>query len=270
MTGEQTTSFLTDLLRDPQRIADRCRDERDLREVTIISLACITIGAAVFGGVVGSFRGGMQITYSAIKLPLALITTLVFTVPALYGFSAGLDRPASLRSLTALTLAAMARSALMLVAVAPLLWLAVDQSLGYHGAVLITAALYGVSGLTALGLLLRGLGDGMRRLALAVALVAVFFVVGGQGAWMLRPFLGRPAHTDVPFLRAREGTFADSLHQSAWSSLGIYRRLPEVSPETSMRRIQPTDADVADITRALDPRTPLSGSRAERTTWEVR
>jgi hypothetical protein len=41
---------------------------------------------------------------------------------------------------------------------------------------------------------------------------------------MLRPFIGRPAQAEVPFLRHKESSFADAVYTSSRSSLGIYRR----------------------------------------------
>ena len=56
----------------------------------------------------------------------------------------------------------------------------------------------------------------------AVAFMAVFFAVGGQAAWILRPYLGRPSEKHVPFLRASEGSFSDALFRSFRSARGIY------------------------------------------------
>ncbi|MEO5731177.1 MAG: hypothetical protein ABI134_01385, partial [Byssovorax sp.] len=38
----------------------------------------------------------------------------------------------------------------------------------------------------------------------------------------LRPYLVRPRTENVPFLRAREGGFADSLRRSSRSAAGVY------------------------------------------------
>ena len=53
---------------------------------------------------------------------------------------------------------------------------------------------------------------------------SVMAPVGAQTAWMLRPFFGRPAEAHVPFFRARESSFLDSVSTSARSSVGIYDR----------------------------------------------
>lgn len=215
--------IVTSLLREPAEIAERCTEGEGLRELTGKALACAVVGAALFGGVLGCFRGGPQIAYSALKLPLALLTTLVVSVPAFFALTIGFGGRMRFRSMVALSLSAAARGALVLAACAPVLWLAVDRGLGYHAAVLLAACMYLVAGLAALDILVRGLGGVWRSLITSAVCGVVFFAVLGQTAWMLRPFLGRPAQQAVPFVRKREGGFTDSLMQSSKSARGIYR-----------------------------------------------
>jgi hypothetical protein len=213
---------LSSILREPGEIARRCEKESDLRELASWSLLCLVFGAALFGGVMGSFRGGPQIAYSAIKLPLALLATLVATVPAFFAVAVALGQRARFVSVAALSLTASARGALVLAGAAPVLWLSVDRGLSYHQAVMLAVAMYMASGLAALGIVLRGLGGSVRALITAAACSVVFFGVLGQTAWMLRPFFGRPAQASVPFVRAREGSFADSVARSTRSAAGIF------------------------------------------------
>src|SRR5690606_20180002 len=141
---------------------------------TLTSLAALALGTAVFGAVLGAFRGELQILWSGVKVPLAFLTTLALCIPAFGALGAALGRPWPARTVIALVLASAARAALVLLALSPVLWLAVDSGLAYHRAVLLAAGVYGLSGLAALGVLLRGLGDGPGRAATALAFVAVF------------------------------------------------------------------------------------------------
>lgn len=213
---------LSRLLRAPGEIARDCREERDLRAIAAVGLASIAAGAAAFGGVLGSYRGGVQIAYAAIKVPLALLFTLALCAPAFHALAATLGRPWSLRTVIGLSLAAAGRSSLVLLAFAPALWLVLDWGLGYHAAAVAAALAYGVAGLAALGVLLRGLGPGAGRALTAIGFVALFFAVGGQTSWILRPYLVRPRTEAPPFLRAREGGFADAIMTSGRSAVGIY------------------------------------------------
>ena len=221
-TMNPNASVLSRLLRSPGDIAACCREDREVRAIVLTSLAAIVAGAMVFGGVIGSFRGGAQIVFAGLKLPIALLATLAVCVPAFHGIAAGLGRPWPMRSVIALSLAAAGRSALVLLALSPALWLCFDLGLGYHGAALVSALAYGVAGLAALGVLVRGLGAGAGRGLTAAAFVAIFFVVGGQTSWLLRPYLVRPRSEAVPFLRGREGGFGDSLYRSSRSARGVY------------------------------------------------
>ena len=71
-----------ELLRSPRESAGRAVMGRDLEPLVLAALAAILVGSGVFGGVLATSRGGAQLFYSATKLPLALLVTLVLVVPA--------------------------------------------------------------------------------------------------------------------------------------------------------------------------------------------
>jgi hypothetical protein len=227
-----SAAIVSALLRTPGDIARKCRDEEDLRAITATSLAAVACGAAVYGAIVGSFRGDAQIAMSAVKLPLVLFGTLIVCVPAFYAIAALLGRPWPMRTVLSLVLASAGRAALVLLALSPILWLFVDGGLGYHATVLAATSVYGAAGLASLGVLWRGLGGAPAGLLTAVAFFLVLAAVGGQVAWSMRPYLGRPAQEDVPFVRAREGSFVDAVLVSIPSAAGIYldAREPEAAP----------------------------------------
>lgn len=210
------------LLRRPDEVARRCREDDRLRPLAATSLGAILVGAAAFGGTLGTFRGGHQIAFAALKVPLAVTVTLAITVPAFYALATAAGRTFSLRTSVALVLAALGRASLLLLATAPVLWLAIDLGLGYHASAVLAAALYAFAGALALSVLVRGLGEGRGRVATAFAFVVLLAGVGAQTAWSLRPFLVRPTATDVPFVRETEGSFADAVVKSMRSSVGIY------------------------------------------------
>ncbi|MCK6586351.1 MAG: hypothetical protein L6Q76_02090 [Polyangiaceae bacterium] len=232
-----SAAVLNQLLRAPGEIASNCRRDKDIRTIALTSIAAIIAGAAAFGGVIGSFRGGVQIVYGALKVPLAIMATLALCAPAFHALAAVLGRPWPMRSILSLALAAAARSSLVLLAFAPALWLALDCGMSYHAAALLASFAYALAGLAALGVLVRGIGSGDGRVLTALAFVAMFFAVGGQTAWILRPYLVRPKAQDIPFLRAREGGFSDALVTSMRSAMGMY------------------DAPDHDVRYSIDPKT---------------
>lgn len=211
-----------ELLRSPKQSADRAVMGRDLEPLVLAALVAIVVGCGVFGSVLATSRGGIQLLYSAAKLPLALVGTLVLVVPAFYAIAASLGRALSLRSAIGLVLAGAARAALVLVAFTPLVWLALDSGMSYHRGVLLASCCYAVAGFAALRLMLHGMGADFRALAILACFACVMAPVGAQTAWMLRPFFGRPAEARVPFFRHRESSFADAVSKSARSSVGIY------------------------------------------------
>lgn len=219
-----SAALIERMLRAPADVASDCREDRGTRAIALTSIAAIFIGSAVFGAVIGTFRGGVQVAYAAAKVPIAMLLTLAICAPAFYAMAATFGRAWPARAVMSLALAAAGRAALLLLALAPVLWLVIDLGAGYHGAVLAAAVAYGAAGAAALRLLVHGLGPGRLRWLTTAGFVLVFVAVGGQTSWILRPYLVRPQTEEVPFLRAREGGFADALWTSGRSARGIYDR----------------------------------------------
>jgi hypothetical protein len=212
------------LLRAPARVASHCREEQDMRPLVLTSLLCTAAGGVAFGAVVGSFRGGVQILYAAIKLPVAVLLALALCVPAFHAIAAVFGRAWPLRTVVALSLASAARASLVLLAFTPALWLAFDLGLDYHAAALMSALAYSVAGLAALGVLVRGLGPGSGRTLTVLAFGMVFLAAGGQTSWALRPYLVRPRTETPPFVRAPEGSFLEAMWMVTYSAAGVYDR----------------------------------------------
>jgi hypothetical protein len=174
--------------------------------------------------VLATARGGMQLGYSALKLPLAILATLCLCVPAFAAIARSLGRPLELSAMVGLSLSAAARASLVLLAFAPALWFALDRGLGYHGSVVLSVICYAIAGLSALRVMASGLGLDARGFCILACCAAVLLPTGAQSAWMLRPFIGRPAQARVPFLRHKESSFADAVYRSSRSAAGVYDR----------------------------------------------
>ncbi len=236
-TGPTTGLVLVDqLLRDRTAVLARIAAGVELAALMRTFVIAIVIGAGLAGAAMGSFRGGVQIVYAAVKLPLALLATAALCAPALTALGRALGRPASLTRDLALVVTALATGALLLVALVPVLLVARAVELDYHGSILLTVGCSALGGLIAVAVLAVGVRSGSPRDAgVLVALFALLFVVvGAQMAWTLRPWLLRPRTAEVPFVRAVEGSLYDAVLGSARSARGIYTRdgapLPEVSP----------------------------------------
>ena len=154
-----TTASITELLRSPRAVASRIREGRELRPLATASFLSIMIGSATYGGVVGSYRGGLQIAFAALKFPMVAVLTLALVAPALVGLAAALDRRVALAQTSALALAATARASLVLLAIAPALALAMGMSVGYQTSALLAAIGFGLAGLAGLVMLWRPSSD---------------------------------------------------------------------------------------------------------------
>lgn len=216
-----TTASITELLRSPRAVASRIREGRELRPLATASILSIMIGSATYGGVVGSYRGGLQIAFAALKFPMVAVLTLALVAPALVGLAAALDRRVALAQTSALALAATARASLVLLAIAPALALAMGMSVGYQTSALLAAIGFGLAGLAGLVMLWHGIGDGGGRATLAALTVGVYLLVSGQAAWALRPWLVRPS-SDIVFVRPPGEALVEELPRTARSAAGDY------------------------------------------------
>lgn len=212
---------LSTLLRHPDRLAEDLAGGHRLSLHTRAALSAVLFGGACFGAVVGSHRGGIQLLYAAIKLPLTLLVVLILTAPAVYGLSAALDRPLPFARISAAILATCARSAMVMLACAPALALGMGLGLDYHDVAFACIVVFGLAALAGYVVLHRVLsvrGSAFSALLLCVAVQAVVTV---QTAWVLRPWIVRPT-SDVVFVRSPDGTAVESVARTAESAAGIY------------------------------------------------
>ena len=209
-------TVITLLLRSPDHVVAGCRDARAQRELAKACIVLLVAGTAIFGVAVGSYRGGLQMALASAKLPVATVMAIAACGPAFAALAAAFERPWGLRMTLAVTLCAAARSALVLAALSPPLWLMIDLGAPYNATKLFAAAAYGLGGLSALALLLRALGEGAGRAGAAVSIVAVYAVVAAQSAWLLRPYIGDPRDREVPVFAASrlEGGVIEALRGS--------------------------------------------------------
>jgi hypothetical protein len=198
-----------------------------------VMVATIAIAMAIVGATLGSYRGGVQIAYAAIKLPLVLLGTAALSAPALTAIGAALGRKPKLANDLVLVTTALAFGALLLAGCTPLVLLARAMDMPYHRAILAVVVMFSLAGLASLQIVVRAVAqEGGRGWRSAIAgLCVVFALVGGQLAWALRPYLVRPRTPDVPFMRDVEGSLYDSVIEAAKSAQGIYSRDSAPVPE---------------------------------------
>jgi hypothetical protein len=209
--------ILDRILRSPGDVAADLRVDRGSREVAKVSLLAVSAGATIFGAVIGTFHGGLQIAFAAVKMPLALLAGLVVAAPAFFAFAAASGRYWRARSLFALALVAGARAALVLFAAAPVFGLLINLNAPYDVVRVAASLAYMLAGLSALSALVSGLGPEKGRTLAVAGFAVVFLLAGAQSAWLLRPYLCAPSDTTpLAFIKhRREGGVAGSLGRSA-------------------------------------------------------
>ena len=214
------------LLRDRGAVLARIDRGDDLAGLARTMIVTIAVATALVGASLGSYRGGVQVAYAAIKVPLVLLLTAALCAPTLTALNLALGRPASLPRDLARFLAALGFGALVLLAEAPLLLLARSIELDYHETTLLVVGCFAVAGAASAAML----ASALRRTAAAHAtsvlttMLIVFALVGGQLAWTLRPYLVRPRTPEVPFVRDLEGSLADAVLETLRSARGDYYR----------------------------------------------
>ncbi len=174
-------------------------------------VACLVVSGLVYGAAMGSFRGLagqpqwlLQISYSAVKVPLLLMAAFVIGLPSFFVLNTlfGLRRDFS-QAVRALV-ATQAGLAIILASLAPvtLLWYA--SSSDYRQALLVNGCMFAVASLAAQWLLRRHyaplVARNRRHRWLLWTWAAVYVLVAIQLAWLLRPFVGTP-RAEVQFLR---------------------------------------------------------------------
>ncbi len=228
------------LLRDRDRMLIKIRTG-NVNEILRTMIVTITIAMAIVGAALGSYRGGEQIFYAAIKLPLVLLGTAALSAPALTAIGTALGRTSRLAVDLALVMSALAFGALIVVAFTPLIMLGRTLEASYHEMILGTVAVFALGGIAALTMIVRAMsieaGRGWRTAVASMCLV--FVMVGGQLSWALRPYLVRPKTQEIVFVREVEGSLFDAVVGAVRSARGIYHRDHAPVPGHEAREVSP-------------------------------
>lgn len=205
------TSFLLEsdrrnLLRDLADDSDRIS-----RHIGLMLLAIVLCGG-IYGAVLGSWHGLRLSSYVAAKIPVLLITTAVltsffnFVAAALFGVAF------RYRQVFAMTLLPLSIAAVIAASVTPAIWLfTVSLPPPTAGARTLHNLLYlvhvgvvGSAGYAGTSFLRKSLEEIAPSAAVATKVrftwIALYAFVGGEVAWILRPFVGS-VYLPVEFIR---------------------------------------------------------------------
>ena len=127
-----TLDVLDELLRHRTRILRRIECNEDLILIARSMLICILVTMSVVGMGLGFFRGGIQILYAAIKVPVVVVLTVSICAPCFTAIKRAMDQPHDIARDFALVLSTMALGSMVIAALSPLLVMVIFYKLPYH------------------------------------------------------------------------------------------------------------------------------------------
>jgi hypothetical protein len=161
-----------------------------------------------YGGVMGAYGGrGWQVVYSAVKVPMLLLVTLVLSLPSHFVANTLVGLRSDFATALRAIVASQAALTIVLAALAPLTVVWYASSADYHAAILFNGVMFAVASLSAQVVLTRAyrplIARNPRHRWLLRAWIFIYAFVGIQMGWTLRPFIGSP-EIPVRFFRGGE------------------------------------------------------------------
>ena len=200
----QSSSFnvLMQLLRDRNVFLNEIEQNKYIDKKIISLLISSSLFFALYGAIVGSTHGGLQIISSAFKLPALYLLTLLICLPTLYFMDIVLGSKRTFGQYLALLLASMAMISVMLFGFAPVTLffrLSIDD---YWFFLLLNIVVLGFTGFVGVRFFYKSMQTLMQkekeqtispnRHKLIKAWLFLYGFVGSQLGWTLRPFVGTP------------------------------------------------------------------------------
>ncbi len=171
------------------------------------------LASAAFGASIGSYVGGAQILYAAVKMPLFLLGTLAVCIAVLSVLAA--PRMGA-RAAVEVAVRTIFTTAMILGAFAPPLLLAgfsMPKPHAYGAMVLLLTLAIAVAGSVSVIRLRRALPG----VGLWIAWIVIYGAVGAQMAWLLKPWIGHTMTADrfIPLAENLCGNFYESVWTTA-------------------------------------------------------
>ena len=218
MERQELFNILSSFIRRRTEVYENIKGERMLREYFITSTAAIIVFSGLYGAVMGTYAGGLQILYDAVKIPLLLLLSMYISLPTYYILNGVLGGELSLRQLYALFQISIAVMSSMLMAFLPVTLFFILTTFErsfvmYAFNVLLNVLFFGIGGLFALKYLLDGFkyvhGENRSWKPAMLLGSCVLTFVGTQLAWVLRPYF----HLSIDFISRPRGNFYIALFE---------------------------------------------------------
>ncbi|MGL5943507.1 MAG: actin-binding WH2 domain-containing protein [Waterburya sp.] len=218
--------ILMQLLRDRSSFFTEIEQQKSLDKKIISLLFCSSLFLALYGAIIGSTNGILQMVSSAFKLPALYLLTLLICLPTLYFLDIIFGSKRVFTQYLALLMASMAMISVMLFGFAPVTLFFRLSINDYRFFLLLNLVVLSLTGLIGIKFFYRSMiyliekeesehkanliADIDKpievkllhnRHKLIKAWLFLYGFVGSQLGWTLRPFFGFP---DIPFSLFRE------------------------------------------------------------------
>lgn len=190
MEGRATLlNVVEHLLRHPARILHGC-GANGWRVIPLL-LVVASVTLAVFGFLLGTFSGGVQLWSAPLKVVLGALAAVIICMPSLYIFGALGGLEARLSQIIGVLLAMIALLGMLLLGFAPVVWIfaASTQSLSFMGFLTLVFWLIAISFGARLLLSMSGI-LGMKSRGYLHLWLGIFTLVTLQMSTSLRPIIG--------------------------------------------------------------------------------
>ncbi|MBD1880758.1 actin-binding WH2 domain-containing protein [Coleofasciculus sp. FACHB-T130] len=221
-------AILMHFLRDRQKFLEEISKGIRLENKIVSLLISSSAFFALYGAIIGSFSGGLQMVASAIKLPALYLITLAICLPTLYFFDVITGSKRSFGQYLALLLASMSIIGVMLFSFAPIILFFRLSINDYRFFQLLNVLVFTITGLIGINGFYRGMifineqdsDNPKKRTGMIRGWLVLYGFVGSQLGWTLRPFFGTP---DKPFelFRNIESNFYFHIWHVISSALGF-------------------------------------------------
>lgn len=187
-------------------------EEKNLEKYFVNSSLTILIFSAIYGATMGIYSGGLQIVYSAIKIPILLLISLYITVPSYHVIYSLLGGRRTLGQTVILLLFSFTIMSTFLIAMVPVNFFFIITTAKsfttYAFTVLMNITIFTLGGFFALTYFIKGAkilyrepSENWKPAFLIGSTILMF--VGTQFAWVLRPYFNYYQY----FIRPLENNF---------------------------------------------------------------
>ncbi len=212
MDYESFFEQLSRFIRDREGLYADIKDENKLRDYFTTSILATVLFGALYGGSMGTYAGGLQILFDAIKIPMLFLVAVFVSLPTYFVLNGILGGEMSLKQMTVLFMISITVMATMMIAFLPvtlffMLTTPERTFAAYAFTVLLNVFFFGIAGVTAVSYLLRGFskihGENKKWVPAMITGSGVLAFVGTQLAWVLRPYF----HLSTAFIAPPSGNF---------------------------------------------------------------